>query len=180
MINQMKKPILALLSIILLLNIQSKAQSCPFKIGLGLEGALPSNGFNITYGGGAGATLRLSKGVSEHIAVTLTSGAIAFFPKSRNNSAIGNKASLFIPVKGGAKLMLSDRVYLMGELGVTFLKSYVVTNTTGATPTYGYVHSSNFTYGPGLGIEFGLLDFNLRYENLKGSGFIGLRVGYNF
>ena len=177
----MRKTIILLLCILYGINLKAqKGEPSGFHIGLGLEGALPSRGFNVNYSGGAGATLRLSKGITENFGATITSGAIAFFPKTRNNPTVTNKASLFIPIKAGAKLQLSESLYLLGELGVTLLKSYIINGGTNISPTFGYVNNSYFTYAPSIGADFSGVDVSLRYENLHGSGFVALRAGYNF
>ncbi len=166
-----------------------------FHFGIGLEGALPMGDMKdlYKYKVGAGATLRFSQGIAENFDLLLTSGAIGFIPEDLVNKTIDTKASIFIPVKLGARLMLGQTFYLMGEAGVTFTKVYGVTSvnmTTGAT-TEGFVNGSSFSYAPSLGVRFGGLDFGLRYEGLSDMNggnaatkspvnFLGLRIGYDF
>ncbi len=161
------------------LNAQTTYSPRGFNYGIGLELALPSRGFDVAYHGGVGASARISKGLTENWDVTLTGGAIAFFTKSFGNS-VANKNSIFIPIKAGGRFWLSENVYAMGELGLTVLRSYTPNNLGSSNSTYQYVNKQYFTYGPSIGANFNGFDIGLRYENLHGSGFVGLRAGYEF
>jgi hypothetical protein len=181
----MKKLVLTLLAgAMLLANVNLKAQDSKggvngFRFGIGLEGALPSGGLK-AYDAGAGLTLRFSQGVAENFDATLTSGGMAFFPKSFSGATANTKASIFIPIKLGGRYMFSENFYGMAEAGITIAKTYTVKSFSGTTPTYGFVSSSSFTYAPSIGARFGGFDIGVRYEGLDGGGFMGLRLGYDF
>jgi hypothetical protein len=145
-----------------------------FSLGLGLEGALPLTGLNNAYSAGGGLTLRGTIGLDNTSAVTITTGAIAFIPKSF--AGVDLKAAINIPVKAGYKYMLSSNFYAIGEAGMTFAKVYA---SAGNGQTFSAT-SSSFTYAPGIGVQFGGFDTSIRYEGYSGSGFLGLRVGFNF
>jgi hypothetical protein len=180
----MKKLFFVLLAgAMMLANTNLKAQDSKggvngFKFGIGLEGALPMSGLKSSYDYGAGLTLRASMGVAESFDVTLTSGAIAFFPKSI--TGVNTKAAVWIPIKAGGRYMLSDNFYVMGEAGLTLAKTYTVTGVSGTTVNYGFVSSTHFTYAPSVGVKFGGFDVGVRYEGLDGAGFIGARLGFTF
>ncbi len=145
-----------------------------FRIGLGVEGALPSTGLSAMYNFGAGATTRFAYSLDDKMAITLTTGAIAFLPKSIAKDA-DLKAQINIPIKAGFRYMITPKFYGIAETGVTIAKSYasVAGQTISAT-------GSTFTYAPGIGVLLGGFDASLRYEGYTGAGFLGLRLGFNF
>lgn len=182
----MKKLVLTLLAgVMLLAGKNLKAQDAKggvngFKFGIGLEGALPLSGLKASYDAGAGLTLRGSQGIAENFDATLTAGAIAFFPKDLANANINTKAAIWIPIKAGGRYMFSENFYGMAEAGITIAKTYAVTGFSGTTATYGFVSSTHFTYAPSIGARFGGFDLGVRYEGINSSGFMGLRIGYDF
>jgi hypothetical protein len=145
-----------------------------FSLGIALEGALPVSGFSSIYSVGGGATLRAAISLDKSSAVTATSGVIVFAPKSSAGS--GLKAQINVPVKAGFRYMFTDNVYGIGEAGITFAKIYA-SNGQGGTVSG---NSTEFTYAPGIGVLLGSFDASIRYEGYTGSGFLGLRVGFNF
>jgi hypothetical protein len=155
-------------------KLYAQSSDKSFSLGIGLEGALPVSGFSSVYSVGGGATLRAAFSLDKASAITLTSGVIAFAPKS--SAGTGLKAQINIPVKGGYRYMFSDNVYGIGEAGITFAKIYASNGQGGSISATG----SEFTYAPGIGVLLGGFDASIRYEGYSSSGFIGLRVGFNF
>jgi hypothetical protein len=147
------------------------------RIGLGVEGALPIGSFGTAYNVGAGATLRIAYALNETSAITATTGAMAFIPKSF--TGVSSKAALNIPIKAGYKYMLSDSFYGLGEAGFTIARVYAPT-ASGSTAAVSSVSSTSFTYSVGVGTHLGAFDPSIRYEGYSGAGFIGLRLGFNF
>lgn len=145
------------------------------RIGLGLEGALPVGATASAYNVGAGATFRAIVALDETSAVTGTIGAMAFIPKSI--SGVNTKAQLNIPIKLGYQYMLTKTVYGLGEAGFTNAKVYYPSSSS---TTLASVSSTSFTYSVGVGVHLGGFDPSIRYEGYSSSGFIGLRVGFNF
>lgn len=183
-----------------------KGKANGFSFGIGVDGALPMGALkeapsNYTIGGGG--NIRLTQGLAKDFDLTLTAGGIVFVPKDLNNKTIDTKVSVFIPIKLGARIMLGDTFYLMGEAGVALTKVYqaktlTITGTTG-TVKEGFVNGSTFVYAPSIGLRFGGLDLGLRYEGISdvnggkvivlqtgtaptstSGGFLGLRIGYDF
>ncbi|MES2275044.1 MAG: outer membrane beta-barrel protein [Bacteroidota bacterium] len=143
-----------------------------FRIGLGLEGALPTNaGYN--YGGGL--TLRVAVPIGDASAVTGTTGVMAFIPKSI--SGVNSKAQLNIPIKAGYEYMFNGTLYGLGEAGFTIARVYIPSATTSSLSS---VSSTDFTYSFGVGAHLGAFDPSLRYEGYSSAGFIGLRLGFTF
>lgn len=168
------KKLFTIASLLLALAAGAFAQDSGKKIsfGLGLEAALPPNA---AFTGGAGLTARITYGLNEKMAITGTSGAIAFIPKSV--SGVDMKPQINIPIKAGFKYMLTNRIYGLLESGYTITKTYFVNPANGSVMS---ASGSSFVYAPGVGVKFGGLDLGLRYEGYTGSGFLGLRLGYDF
>ncbi len=145
------------------------------RIGLGLEGALPVGATANAYNVGAGATFRVAIALDETSAFTATTGVIAFIPKSF--SGVNTKAQINIPIKAGYKHMLGETLYGLGEAGMTMARTYIPSTGSGSLSS---VSTSSFTYSVGVGAHLGGFDPSIRYEGYSGSGFIGLRIGFNF
>ncbi len=155
-------------------SAQEKKGPKKVRIGLGLEAALPTGNFGKAYTVGGGLTLRAAVAVNEKMAVTGTSGIMAFVPK--DISGVDLKAQLNIPIKAGFRYMLTEKVYGLGEAGTTIAKVYYP-DSSGNLQS---VSSSSFTYAANIGTYLGAFDASLRYEGYTGSGFVGLRLGFNF
>ena len=164
----------ALLALVIGTNVQAQEVK-KFSLGIGVEGALPTGGLSNLYSVGGGLTLRAAFGLDESSAFTVTSGALAFAPKdlSYTNDL---KAQINIPVKAGYKYFFGGNFYGIAEAGMSFIKTYVPDMSGGTTS----VSNSEFTYAPGVGVQFGSFDASVRYEAYSGAGFLGLRAGFNF
>ncbi|GAC1378983.1 MAG: hypothetical protein NVSMB45_00560 [Ginsengibacter sp.] len=154
----------------------ANAQLKGFRIGLGLEGALPSGNFSNVYSGGGGLSARFEIRPTHNLAFNATVGGILFAPKSGN----GIRTLVNIPVKIGAKYILVGHLYGMLELGNTHSLAYVYGNGS-------VTHTSNnsFTYAPSVGVQLIGFDIGLRYEtfgplptNPGNNSFLGLRLGF--
>lgn len=164
------------IAFIILAGFATKSHAQGFKLGLGVEGALPVGALKSAYNVGAGLTVRAAFSLDASSAITLTTGAIAFLPKDLSNLGLDTKAQLNIPVKAGYKYNVGGPVYVIGEAGATIVRSYY-SDSNGDLQSVGGTH---FTYAPGVGVNLGGFDASLRYEGYQGAGFIGLRLGFNF
>lgn len=155
---------------------KAQNESKKFSVGFGLEGGLPLGDIKDAYKFDGGITIRFSYKAGPGFA-TLTSGAIAFLPKSD----LGNstKASLQIPVKAGYKYIFRKPFFVMGELGYSSIKIYSGDNGDLVSNTYG-----GFTYAPSVGVNFKAFEAAIKYEGVSVSGgtfsSIGIRLGFNF
>jgi len=168
-----------LIIVIILTGMHLNAQklSKTFSFGIGIEGGFVSGDFKDVYGGNAGITLRGSYHAGPGF-VTLTSGAIAFLPKSFKGENL--KAGVLIPVRAGYKYIFQQRFFAMGEIGYGSFKSfYKDENDDLQSET-----SSGFLFSPSAGVQFGTTEIGIRYESVSLSGAtlssIGARIGFNF
>ena len=174
--NKMKR-LFTTATLLVALCVSAFAQDGKKKIsfGIGLEGALPMGALKTVYPIGAGLTARLTYAIDEKMAITGTTGAIAFIPDKA--AGANAKAQLNIPIKAGYKYMLTDNVYGILETGYTISKAFYL---DGAGKLQS-VSGSSFTYAPGVGAKLGFLDTSLRYESYgSGGNFLGLRLGFDF
>ena len=175
----MKKQLSILCAALFLLSVTVHAQDTAsnigkrFKVGLGLEAALPLGNLGTAYSVGAGLTLRFLYKITPQFGVTFTTGGIAFVPKSINKYS---KATLNIPFKVGGRYKFTDKFYGIMEVGTTHSIIYYEDMNNKLAHTSG----NSFTYAPGVGVLLGGFDASLRYEGYSGAGFIGLRLGFFF
>ena len=158
----------AVTAVAVLFGTNVKAQtksSSPWRLGIGVEGLLPTGNLNKGSNIGLGGTARLQYGADKGLAYTLTSGYYNFFPKISGGSSGG-----VVPVKLGIKAYFADSFYFGAEAGAAF-----ETNSGGST---------KLDLSPGLGYSTKSWDIGARYENFSGQnnnyGLIGLRIAYGF
>lgn len=162
-----------------------KAQTTPpsaWRLGIGVEGGLPTGSLHTTEGWDLGGTLRLQYGLDKNVAVMLTSGYYNFFGKDYTATVISGttvttatvKGPNFgiVPVKAGAKVFFNSPIYISGEAGAGF-----ETISGGST---------KLLLSPGIGWANKSWDIGARYENFSSAGFkntyglVNLRVAYGF
>jgi hypothetical protein len=162
----------ALTGVALLIGTNVKAQTTPssaFRFGIGLEVGAPTGNASTGSSFVLGVTPRLQYGLTNDLALTLTSGYYNFFGK--NNVADGG----VVPLKAGIKAFFAESLYFGAEVGAGF-----ETNSGGST---------KFIASPGLGWANKSWDISARYENFSGNnafgignnyGLVGLRLAYGF
>jgi hypothetical protein len=178
----MKKQLLFLSVLFLFSSVTIHAQDTKttdekkFKVGLGLDVALPTGALGDAYSLGGGLSLRFLYKVTPQFGVTLTTGFDAFIPKNVNHLNNDSKASLNIPIKIGGRYKFTDKFYGIMEIGETHSIIYY----KDSEGNLAHVSGNSFTYAPGVGVLLGGFDVSLRYEGYSSSGFIGLRLGFFF
>jgi hypothetical protein len=133
-----------------------------FRLGLGLNGGLPTN--NDTYDWSLGGDVRLQYDFSKKTSVTLTTGFTNLFI-NQDVKDLG-----FIPIKAGFKAFVwEDQFYILGEVG------------GGIAVTNGY-DKNTYIWAPGIGYANKAIDISLRYEAYTeyDTDQIALRVAYGF
>ncbi len=121
------------------------AQTTPankLRLGVGLELGAPTGVAHDRSNFELGGTARLQYGVSDNVALTLTSGYYNFFGK---NIDLGAGTSVkaddlgIIPVKAGIKGFIANNFYLGAEAGAGF-------EVTGTGGTYGTDNKTKFLH----------------------------------
>lgn len=162
----MRTMIISLMAVAFALNVtkvQAQKSTKPFRLGMGLEAGTVIGKFKNVYGFTPGLTLRGSYKTGPG-AVTLTTGALVFLPKSLAGEDA--KAALQIPVKAGYKMIFKDRFFVMGELGFSNFRQYFA----GLDDKLVSVSSTGFTYAPSVGVQLGGVELGLRYEAVSFTG----------
>ncbi len=178
----MKKILSILTALFILFSTTVHAQDAKtitgkkFKIGLGLEAALPVGTLGQAYSVGGGLSLRFLYKITPQFGATFTTGGIAFIPKNIKNLNDDSKATLNIPFKLGGRYKFTDKFYGIMEVGTTHSTVYYK-DTNG---DLAHVSGNSFTYAPGIGVLLGGFDASLRYEGYQSAGFLGLRLGFFF
>lgn len=165
----------ALTGVALFIGTNVQAQTTPssaFRFGIGLEAGVPtgnaSNFSNFSLGG----TARLQYGITNDLALTLTSGYYNMFAKTITVGTTSVKPNDLgiVPLKAGIKAFFSPSLYFGAEVGAGF-----ETNTGGST---------KFIASPGIGWANKSWDVSARYENFAGQGnnygLVGARIAYGF
>ncbi len=152
-----------------------------FRFGVGVEGGLATgwahNYSNLELGG----TARLQYGLSNNLALTLTSGYYNFFGK--NDPLTGQKFQSLgmVPIKAGIKAFFTKNLYFGAEVGAgietkAFARQGIDENYVGK--------ENKLILSPGVGYANKHWDVGVRYENFSGQGnnygLAALRVAYGF
>lgn len=178
----MKKQLLILSAMLFFFSFAIQAQDSEkisgkkFKIGLGLDAALPTGTLADAYSVGGGLSLRFLYKITPQFGATLTTGFDAFIPKNVNNIDDNSKASLNIPVKIGGRYKFTDKFYGIMEAGITHSIVYY----KDSNGDLAHLSANSFTYAPGIGVLLGGFDASLRYEGYASQNFLGLRLGFFF
>ena len=175
----------ALFAVAVLFGTNVKAQTIvpnKFRFGFGVEGGLTTGNAHDLSNLYLGGTGRLQYGVSNNLAITLTSGYYNFFGK---NEGLGDNTKYqslgLVPIKAGIKAFFTPNLYFSAEAGVgietkTFLPQGV-DSQAGEKDT-------KLLLSPGVGYATKHWDVGVRYENFSGQsnsyGLVGLRVAYGF
>ena len=168
------------------LGTNANAQSTPksaLRFGVGVEGLLPTGSLNNISNVGLGGTARLQYGVSDNLALTLTSGYYNFFGKKINDATDVKYPSFgLVPVKVGIKAFFTQNLYFGAEVGAGFETKDDYRYATGETDHNG--KATKLIASPGIGYASQKWDVGVRYENFSGQdnnyGTVGLRIAYGF
>jgi hypothetical protein len=152
-----------------------KAQTTPanaWRLGFGIDAAEPTGNARIGTTFILGGTGRLQYGINNSFALTLTSGAYHFFPKTIPGTNTRYNSYGVIPIKLGIKEFFVPNIYFDAEAGVGFEET-----DAGGGP-------KRLILSPALGYANTHWDAGVRYENFSGSGghygMAALRIAYGF
>ncbi|WP_114940363.1 MULTISPECIES: hypothetical protein [Mucilaginibacter] len=178
----------AFTAVAIFIGTNVKAQTTPanaLRFGVGLEAGIPTGNAHDISKFELGGTARLQYGVSNDLALTLTSGYYNFFGKTYTSSFSDNTSTTtvtvkgrslgMIPVKAGIKAFVGDGFYFAGEVGAGFEVH---------EPVAGAEKNTKLILAPGIGYATKSWDIGVRYENFSGQsnnyGLVGLRLAYGF
>ena len=153
-----------------------------FRFGVGVEGGLVTGDAHDFSNLELGGTARLQYGVSNNLAITLTSGYYNFFGK---NEGLGDNTKYqslgMVPIKAGIKYFFTPNVYFGAEAGVGIeTKTFLYQGQDEAFAE----KDTKLLLSPGIGYANKHWDVGVRYENYSGQstnyGVVGLRLAYGF
>jgi hypothetical protein len=169
-----KKIVFFLVASFCVLATQAQNETKKFSVGFGFEAGIPNGNLANLYTSAIGLTVRCSWLAGPGF-VTLTSGAIAYPPKTI--VGIPAKAGLQIPVRAGYKFIIQHHLFLMGEAGYSDFNTYfgskgnVVSRSSGA-----------MLVAPSIGFQAKAFEIGVRYDLFSNStgGVASVRLGFNF
>lgn len=178
MLSSFFKKALLIIGLFVTLNVNAqKANTKSSSIAIGPTLAFPvtkqlSNDYNI----GAGVTLKYTYATDETVAITASTGYIAFPSKVKtkvNGSFVSDAA--FLPTKVGYRYTCKSGYYIEPQIGLAIMKDYAPGK---------FDNENGFIYSLTVGYKTGDLNINasydgISYSNLNGIGFFGVNVSYN-
>jgi hypothetical protein len=152
-----------------------------FRFGVGVEGGLVTGSAHDFSNAEIGGTARLQYGLSNNLALTLTSGYYNFFGKNEPGTDLKYQSLGMVPIKLGIKYFYTSNLYLGAEVGAgietkTFLPQGIDENYANT--------DTKLILSPALGYANKHWDVGVRYENYSGQsnnyGLVALRLAYGF
>ena len=153
-----------------------------FRFGIGVEGGIPTGAASNLSNFELGGTARLQYGLSNHFALTLTSGYYNFFGKDDGTGTGTKFQSLgMVPIKAGLKAFFSSNLYFGAEAGAGIeTKTFLPQNVSQTVAE----KDTKLILSPTLGYATKHWDVGVRYESFLGQsnnyGLVGLRLAYGF
>jgi hypothetical protein len=176
---------IAVAAVAILFTTNAKAQTTnpnQWRLGIGVEGGLPTGNIKNVSNWDLGGTARLQYGLGKNFALMLTSGYYNFFGKDVPGLVDVKYKSLgIVPVKAGFKAFFANSFYFAGEAGAGFEVSNFGDYDGNPEQLSKY---TKLILSPGLGWANKSWDLGVRYENFSGSGnsygLVNLRLAYGF
>ena len=175
----MKKIILTVVFALSILLYGHAQQQGDIAVNVGADLGMPIGDFGDGFGFGYGATVKGLYNVSDHGQVGVNLGYMTFGAKNTGGSGVSASMGV-IPVFALYRHYM-DNLYVEPQIGLSANKFKVkgVSGIGGAVAS-----SSSLGYAIGIGYLISAIDISARYQGFSqsgsGSGFIGLRIAYNF
>lgn len=156
---------------------QTTTPANKWRFGIGVEGAVTTGSLNNYSNLALGGTARLQYGLTNHVALMLTSGYYnAFGTTVPYTDGTYKYASLgIVPIKVGAKVYMGKFLYVSGEVGAAL---EVKDNY------YDQAKHAKLLLAPGLGYSLKNIDFSVHYDSMgsydNNYGLVALRIAYGF
>jgi hypothetical protein len=167
----------AVTAVAILFGSNVKAQTSnpgdTWRLGVGVEGAIPTGNLHDGSNFALGGTARLQYDTRSNISFMLTSGYYNVFEKDYTigNTTYSPNSLGIIPIKAGIKVFATSNIYFSGEAGAGIETNYSKDTKLILSPGIGYATSSG-------------IDIGARYENFSGQsnnyGMAALRIAYGF
>jgi hypothetical protein len=144
------------------------------RLSIGIEAADPTGNARLGSNFILGGTARLQYGISNSLAITLTSGAYHFFPIDIPGTHTKYQSYGVIPIKAGIEEFFVPNIYFGAEAGV------------GIEQTDNGVDPARLLLSPALGYCNQHWDVGVHYDNFSSGadhdryGLVGLRIAYGF
>ncbi|MDB5007036.1 MAG: hypothetical protein JWQ84_818 [Mucilaginibacter sp.] len=174
----------ALFAVAILFGTNVKAQIITpnkLRFGVGVEGGIPTGNASSFSNFELGGTARLQYGLSNHLALTLTSGYYNFFGKDEPGTTVKYQSLGMVPIKAGIKAFFTPNFYFGAEVGAGIeTKTF---QPQGVNEDF-VTKDTKLILSPALGYATKHWDVGVRYENYSGQsnnyGLVALRVAYGF
>ncbi len=172
-------------AVAIFLGSTAKAQTITpdkFRFGIGVEGGLPTGAAHDASNIELGGTARLQYGLSNNLALTLTSGYYNFFGKDDGTGTGTKYQSLgMVPIKAGIKAFFTSNLYLGAEVGAGIeTKTFLPQGLSQSIAQ----KDTKLILSPAVGYATKHWDVGVRYENFSGQsnnyGLVALRLAYGF
>jgi hypothetical protein len=152
-----------------------KAQTTPanaLRFNIGIETSIPTGNARLGSNFSLGGTARFQYGITNDLAITLTSGAYHFFPIDIPGTNVKYNSYGVIPIKAGIKEFFIPNVYFGAEAGVG-----IEATDSGYGPT-------RLLLSPAVGYGTKKWDIGIHYDHFSSMGdnygLLGLRLAYGF
>lgn len=152
------------------------------RFGIGIESGAPTGNAHDISNVELGGTGRLQYGVSNNLAITLTSGYYNFFGKTVPGEDFKYQSLGMVPIKAGIKAFFTPNLYFGAEAGAGFeTKPF---GTVKGEDNTGLEKDTKLILSPAIGYATKHWDVGVRYENYSGQsnnyGLVALRLAYGF
>lgn len=134
-------------------------------VGVGIDGAfqIPLGALADGTGVGFGALLRGEYEVTPGLRAGLRAGYV--YSLKKENSGLKTNVD-DVPIWGGAKLFVSDILYLAAEIGVNMLKTHVEGTVEGISVSGSSSRDTRFGAGVGAGLRLAKWEWRVQFEVL--------------
>jgi hypothetical protein len=142
--NKSKLIAIAIAAVAIFFTTNVKAQTSDpnkWRLGIGVEGGIPTGSINGYSKFDLGGTLRLQYGVGKNVALTLTSGYYNFFADDAAKATGGTDVGI-VPVKVGVKAFFLPSFYFGAEAGAGLETNYAKNTKLLLSPGLGWANKS--------------------------------------
>jgi len=174
-----------LVAVAIFIGSNAKAQTITpdkFRFGVGVEGGIATGSAHDYSNLELGGTARLQYGLSNNLALTLTSGYYNFFGKSEPGTDLKYQSLGMVPIKAGIKAFFTPNLYFGAEVGAGIETKVFLPQGVPESDFQG--KDTKLILSPAVGWANKHWDVGVRYENYSGQsnnyGLVAARLAYGF